>query len=66
MDLVDTTVEPHEGDAVVTSGMSEAYPRGILIGYVTKVKSTLDAGTKRAYVAPRVRYEDVTEVFVLK
>lgn len=66
MDLVDATVEPREGDAVVTSGMSEAYPRGILIGYVTKVKSTLDAGTKRAYVSPRVRFEDLTEVFVLK
>lgn len=66
MDLVDTAIDPHEGDAVTTSGMSEAYPRGILIGYVIKVRSTLDAGTRRAYVAPRVRFEDLTEVFVLK
>lgn len=66
MDLVDTSIDPHEGDAVTTSGMSEAYPRGILIGYIIKVRSTLDAGTRRAYVAPRVRFEDLTEVFVLK
>lgn len=66
MEIVDPVVNPRAGDEVVTSGMTEFYPRGIVIGDVVEVKESRDFGYRRAYVSPRVRFDDVTEVFVLQ
>ena len=66
MDLIDSSVNPRAGDEVVTSGMSEAYPRGIVIGDVKEVKTSRDFGYSKVYVSPRIVFDDVTETFVLK
>ena len=46
----DATVE--EGDVVITSGLGGSYPKGLVIGTVTKVEKNASGSTVRAVVAP--------------
>jgi rod shape-determining protein MreC len=53
------------GDAVVTSGLDQIFPKGLMVGRVIRV----GAGSglfKEIYVTPSVRFEEVEEVLVVK
>mgnify|MGYP002682171004 CR=1 FL=1 len=52
------------GDAVVTSGMAEVFPKGLLLGVVRGVERTTAMFLKIA-VAPAADFSRLADVFVL-
>ncbi len=54
------------GDAVVTSGFSSRFPRGIPIGTVAEVVADPNFGTRRVFVAPAVNIAATLDVWVLE
>jgi rod shape-determining protein MreC len=66
LDMLDFSSPVEVGDVVVTSGLSERIPRGILIGKIVKLEDSQEFGTRRATVFPFVHMGNVREVFVLK
>lgn len=64
MDYIEKDDDIKVGDIVVTSGTGGVYPKGIVIGRVTKV--TPSSGLmKSASITPSVKLKRVEEVFVL-
>lgn len=53
------------GDEVVTSGLSNMYPRGILIGRIKSFESVESGLTRTALVTPAADFANVDDVFVL-
>ncbi|GMV35685.1 MAG: rod shape-determining protein MreC [Fimbriimonadales bacterium] len=54
------------GERVVTSGVGQRYPKGILIGTVVRVWRDPSYGFVRAWVAPSARPDTVEEAIVLR
>ena len=54
------------GERVVTSGVGQRYPKGILVGTVVRVWRDPSYGFVRAWVAPAVRPDTVEEVIILQ
>lgn len=55
-----------EGHLVVTSGLGEIFPSGILIGRITKFQGTVDSLSSYAKIKPFVDFESVRHVLVVK
>lgn len=55
-----------KGSQVVTTGLSESFPSGILLGEVTKVVKDKYDLTKMVQVKPAVDFDNITLVAVLK
>jgi rod shape-determining protein MreC len=55
-----------EGQLVITSGLGDIFPAGIIIGRVTKVQGTVDGLSNFAKVKPYVNFETLREVLVLR
>jgi rod shape-determining protein MreC len=53
------------GDQVVTSGLSEYYPKGIVIGKITKISREPNGLLLSAAVAPAVDFNKLEEVLVI-
>lgn len=63
---IDSKLVVKKGDKVTTSGLGGIFPKGILIGEVTKV-STDDFGlTKLAYVKPATDFQMLDHVIIAK
>lgn len=63
---VDSELSVKKGDKVTTSGLGGIFPKGILIGEVTKV-TTDDFGlTKLAYVKPAADFSMIDHVIIAK
>jgi len=56
---------PQVGDLVVTSGLGGYYPSGIVIGYVTEVKTEDDGLAQYAILQPVIRPNELEQVFVV-
>lgn len=54
------------GDLVVTSGLGEYYPSGLVIGSVEEVQVDDSGAASYAILAPAVDFASLTEVFVIK
>ncbi|QGU00048.1 Rod shape-determining protein MreC [Candidatus Syntrophocurvum alkaliphilum] len=54
-----------EGDRVITSGLSEIYPKGILIGYINKITTEPNGLLLSASVIPAVAFDKLEEVLVI-
>ncbi|QYK57486.1 MAG: rod shape-determining protein MreC [Fimbriimonadaceae bacterium] len=54
------------GDPVVTSGLGESIPPGLLVGTVVEVAEDPVLGTRRVYVAPAARIDQIREGWILK
>lgn len=54
------------GDEVLTSGMGEVYPSGILVGQVEGVFTDASGMTRYAVVVPSVNLDELVEVFIIK
>lgn len=52
-------------DSICTSGMSEIFPEGILIGYITHIAEPHDPFFKPVYLTPAVRVNQLTHLYVL-
>ncbi len=55
-----------EGHLVVSSGLGETFPSGILIGRITKVQGTVDSLSSFAKIKPFVDFESIRHVIVVK
>ena len=53
------------GDYVVTSGLGGFFPGGLGIGTVASIQTDDDGLTQYAVLTPAVRFEDLTEVFII-
>ncbi|MBK3493434.1 rod shape-determining protein MreC [Viridibacillus sp. YIM B01967] len=63
---IDSSLNVKKGDKVMTSGLGGIFPKGILIGEVTKV-TTDDFGlTKLAYVKPAANFSMLDHVIIAK
>ncbi len=58
---VDDSTEVNEGDVIVTSGMGGVFPRGIMIGTVTRIENSQGASSRRIVVTPNAQV-DVSDV----
>ena len=54
------------GDYVVTSGLGGFYPSDLVIGTVERVETDDNGFAQYAVLAPMAKYEELTEVFIIK
>lgn len=66
MDMVSQQETINIGDTVITSGLGNNVPRGLLIGKIQEVRSSGDKLFQQAIIAPRVKYSKMEVVFVIK
>ncbi len=66
MTRLDWRADVREGDLVMTSGQSQIFPKGLLIGRVVAVRKDTHLSTQTAEIEPSVPFEKLDQVFVLK
>lgn len=66
MEYIDNMAELTAGDEVITSNLSEIFPPGITIGYISDISSDKNALTKVASVKPAVDFKHLESVMVIK
>ncbi len=66
LDMVLQTDIIQEGNEVVTSGIGEDIPRGLLIGKIQEVRSSEDRLFQQAVITPLVKFSKLRVVFVIK
>ncbi|RJQ31452.1 MAG: rod shape-determining protein MreC [Actinobacteria bacterium] len=66
LDYVDKTAKISKGDTVVTSGLGGVFPKGLLVGKVSLIKSSPSDLYKRVEVTSDVDFTRLGEVLVLK
>lgn len=54
------------GDSVITSGMSEIFPRGILVGTVQMIMESDDMFFKNVYLKPAVQVNRIVSVYIVQ
>ncbi|OGX15431.1 MAG: rod shape-determining protein MreC [Omnitrophica WOR_2 bacterium RBG_13_41_10] len=52
-------------DAIITSGLTEAYPKGLLIGRVIDIRSELSGLMRYAVIKPAVNLSSIEEVLII-
>jgi rod shape-determining protein MreC len=62
---VPNTADVERGEIVVTSGLDQIFPKGLMVGRVSRVGSG-SALFKEIYLIPSTRFEEVEEVLVAK
>lgn len=65
MEYIDSEAEIIEGDEIVTSHLSETYPPGIPIGYVTEISLDKNNISKTATIIPYVDFKHLENVLVI-
>ncbi len=66
MDMISQTVEIKKGDTVITSGLSDNIPRGLLIGYVEEVTPAADQLFQKASLNLPLDLNKIRLVWVIK
>ena len=54
-----------KGDAVVTSGLTGGFPRGVLIGEVARVEESEDSLFRSAEIVPAVKFRHLDEALIV-
>lgn len=65
MEYIDSTAEIIVGDEIVTSHLSDIYPPGITIGYVTDISLDKNGLSKTAVVEPVVDFKHLENVLII-
>ena len=60
------TAQPLSGDQIVTSGLGDTYPSGLLVGTVESIHTAADGLSRYAVVSPSAGLDDLRYVFVIK
>jgi len=63
---VDRSIEVEIGDRVITTGYGGIYPRGLLVGHVSRYEVSSDGLTQTFFLTNDVDYNDLRFVFVIK
>jgi rod shape-determining protein MreC len=54
------------GDTIITTGLGGIYPKGLLVGYVTKIDEGNDPLFKKTILKPSVDFEHLEELFIMQ
>lgn len=65
MELLSLDSDILEGDEIITSSLSEIYPPGITIGYVTEIQDDPSTLMRTAIIEPTVDFNRITTVLVI-
>ncbi len=65
MDYIDSSAQIIEGDAIITSNLSDLYPPDIMIGYVKEIKPDSNGLTKYAIIEPTVDFKHLEDLIVI-
>jgi rod shape-determining protein MreC len=65
MRFVPALADVQVGDAVVTSGLDQIYPKGLVVGVVTRVSPAAGL-VKDVSVAPSTRFHSMEEVLLVQ
>lgn len=57
--------EINYGDSIFTSGLSEIFPKGILIGTVSEIKHNDELFFKKAVITPAIKINKLNYVYVV-
>lgn len=66
MNFLSPIAEVKPGDMVVTSGLVNIYPKGIVIGTVVNVTQGIQGLTQSAIIQPAAKFDYLQDVFVVK
>lgn len=55
----------HQGDTIVTSGFSDKFPRGLLVGYVKDILNDKSSSTYTIRVNPAANFENLQYVYII-
>ena len=66
LDYLTTDSQLLSGDLVVTSGLGEYYPSGLVIGSIEEIQVDDSGAASYAILAPAADFDALTEVFVIK
>lgn len=55
----------NSGDTIITSGLTEAYPKGLIVGTVVNVGEELSGLTRYAVIKPAVNLNSIEEVLII-
>ena len=66
MSMIKPDIQLEKGDFVVTSGLGEVFPKGLVIGTVEAAKRTEGGLTQSIYVKPGANTQNLNEVFVIQ
>lgn len=58
--------EVNVGDSIQTSGMSEIFPKGILIGTIHAISESEDMFFKNVYVTPAAQINRLASVYIIQ
>lgn len=64
LSYLDYRADVREGDLVITSGASQIFPRGLVLGHVIKVERDKRYSQLTAYVDPAVAFDRLSAVYV--
>ncbi len=65
LDQVPQDVEVHEGEIVITSGLGDSFPRGLVIGQISNVYQRDYEMFQQARVRPTVDFRNLEQVLVI-
>jgi rod shape-determining protein MreC len=65
LEYIPSLTEVAVGDMVITSGLDQVFPKGLMVGRVSKVE-TGSGLFKKIYVSPSAQFDAVEEVLVVK
>ncbi|MGQ9464777.1 MAG: rod shape-determining protein MreC [bacterium] len=57
--------EINYGDSILTSGLSEIFPKGILIGTVSEIKRNDDPFFKKVVITPAIKVNQLNYVYIV-
>jgi len=66
LDLVSQKEVLNLGDMVTTSGLGSSMPKGLLIGKIQEVRSSIDNLFQQAVINPSAKFQKLDVVFVIK
>lgn len=66
MDFISNIEKIEMGEKIITSGMDNVYPKGILIGKIEAINSSDNQLFQKIFIAPAVNFSKLEEVIVIK
>jgi len=66
MDFISNTEKIEIGEKIITSGMDNVYPKGILIGKIEVINSSDNQLFQKIFIVPAVNFNKLEEVIVIK
>lgn len=66
MDFIPRNEKLETGNRIITSGMDNIYPRGILIGKIEEIDFSQNQLFQKIFISPTVDFSKLEEVFIVK